>query len=167
VREAAAVRSGDEQPRWAPVRPDLAEVAARTLNARRFVSRIGLIIPVAFILGTIAVASFLGQPLRGGFALGDFALWTVGTLFLLTPFIAALVVMLTARRGGLVSTTALVYASVCGLLGAGVDAAVISSESSTAAVGLVSALIVQVVLVAPVCAAVAFLVNIVRVSARR
>lgn len=168
VSDAAAVRGADEQPKWgAAKRPDLAEAAALTFGARRFVSRIGLGIPFLFILTTIAVSSSLGQPLRGGWDTGELVLWALGTLLLLTPFIAAFVVMLTARRGGLVWTTALIYAVVTGLLGVGADVTVLGTDASSASLTLVSALIVQVVLLAPVCAAVAFLVHIVRESARR
>ncbi|WP_166971968.1 hypothetical protein [Brevibacterium atlanticum] len=148
-------------------RPDFAEVAAQTLPVRRFVARIGVSIPLLLILATIAVSSALGRPLRGGFDLSALVLWVLGTLVLVIPFISALVVMLTARRGGLVSSTALVYSVLCGVVGLGVDAAVLGSDVSAASVSLVSALIIQVVLLAPVCAAVAFLISIARDSARR
>ncbi|WP_210602274.1 hypothetical protein [Brevibacterium oceani] len=165
-RDAVAVAR--ERSKLASVRrPDFAEVAAQTLGARRFVSRVGVSIPVLLILATIAVSSTLGQPLRGGLDLGALILWALGTLLLLIPFIAALVVMLTARRGGLVSSTALVYSVLCGVVGIGVDTAVLGSDVSTASVSLVSALIVQVLLLAPVCAAVAFVISIARDSARR
>lgn len=166
-RDAVAVAAADERSQLSSARrPDFAEIAALTLGPRRFVSRIGVSIPLILILATIAVSSALGQPLRGDIEIGGLVVWALGTLLLLTPFIAALVVMLTARRGGLVSTTALVYSVLCGIVGIGVDAAVLNTDAASATVSLVSALIVQVVLLAPVCAAVAFLVDIARRAAR-
>lgn len=168
VRKTAVVGRVDEHPQSrSATRPDLAEVASWIRGARRLVSRLGAIVPVLFMLITIAVASSLGQPLRGGVDLGELTLWTAFTLMLLTPFIAAALVMLTARRGGSVWTTALVYTLLAGLLGVGVDITVLGTDFSSASLSLVSALIVQVLLLAPVCAAVAFLIGIVRDSARR
>jgi hypothetical protein len=168
VTDSAAVRGADEHPQSRSARrPALAEVAAATRGPRRFVSRIGAIVPASFILITIAVSSSLGQPLRGGVEAAELIVWAAFTLMLLTPFIAAALVMLTARRGGLVWTTTLVYAVLTGLLGVGVDVTVLGTDFPSASLSLVSALIVQVVLLAPVCAAVAFLVHIVSESARR
>ena len=168
VTDSAAVRGADEHPQSRSARrPALAEVAAATRRPRRFVSRIGAIVPASFILITIAVSSSLGQPLRGGVEAAELIVWAAFTLMLLTPFIAAALVMLTARRGGLVWTTTLVYAVLTGLLGVGVDVTVLGTDFPSASLSLVSALIVQVVLLAPVCAAVAFLVHIVSESARR
>lgn len=163
VTEAAVSDGADEASKlvWGR-RPDLAEVAEQTVGARRLIARFGLSIPLFFVVATIAAASTLGQPLRGGFDLAAFALWTGGTLLLLSPFAAALIVMLNSRRGGLVWTTTLVYTIIAGVLGLSVAAAVFGADLSTAAFSLVSALIVEVVLLAPVCAAVAFLVRIVR-----
>src|SRR5699024_8817326 len=122
VTDSAAVRGADEHPQSRSARrPALAEVAAATRGPRRFVSRIGAIVPASFILITIAVSSSLGQPLRGGVEAAELIVWAAFTLMLLTPFIAAALVMLTARRGGLVWTTTLVYAVLTGLLGVGVD----------------------------------------------
>lgn len=136
--------------------------AAGSLSTRRRIVRFGPCAPVLFICLTVAVASALGQPLRGAFVLGDLALWSAATAALSLPFISALIVMATARRGGLVWSTSLVYTLVAGLLGLGVDISVLGSEASTAPLGLISALIVQVLLLAPLSAAVAFVVHIVR-----
>lgn len=168
VVDVAVPADSERSRKWPQgLRPDLAEVAAHTVSARRFISRIGLALPVLFILSTVAVSSALGQPLRGRVDLGELGLWALGTALLLTPFLAALTVMLNARRGGLVWTTALVYSGLSGMLGLGVGITVLRSEAATASLDLISALVVQVIVLAPVCAAVAFLVSIVRDSTRR
>src|SRR5699024_4759283 len=101
VTDSAAVRGADEHPQSRSARrPALAEVAAATRGPRRFVSRIGAIVPASFILITIAVPSSLGQPLRGGVEVAVLIVWAAFTLMLLTPLIAAALAMLTARRGG-------------------------------------------------------------------
>ena len=121
VVDVAVPADSERSRKWPQgLRPDLAEVAAHTVSARRFVSRIGLALPVLFILSTVAVSSALGQPLRGRVDLGELGLWALGTALLLTPFLAALTVMLNARRSGLVWTTALVYSGLSGMLGLGV-----------------------------------------------
>lgn len=108
------------------------------------------------------MASAVGQPPRGPVDGAALLGWFAFTAILALPFVAALVVMLTARRGGLVWSTTLVYSLVAGLLGLSVDASVLTSQSSTAALGLVSAVVIQAVLLAPIAATIAFIVNIVR-----
>lgn len=153
---------------WASVSgPDFAEMAAQTVGLRRVIARIGLALPIAFITATIAVSSALGQPMRGSVDLGELGLWAAGTLLLLLPYAAAFVVMVSSRRGGLIWTTALVYTGLSGLLGLGVQMNVLLGDSSTATFSLMSAFVVQAIVLAPVCAAVAFLVRIVRDSTRR
>ncbi|UVI34451.1 hypothetical protein [Brevibacterium spongiae] len=165
VVDAAVAAEVEEPPTWAQNRGiDLAEVAAGTVGARRFIARIGLAVPVLLILATVAVASALGQPLRGGVDLGELGLWALGTALLLTPFLAALIVMLNARRGGLIWTTALVYSGLSGMIGLCVGIKLVGSEVSAVSLELISVLVVQVIVLAPVCAAVAFLVRIVRSS---
>src|SRR5699024_3178611 len=116
-----------------------------TKGARRILSRIGLVVPVFFIVSIVAVASALGQPLRGSVDLGELGLWTLGTALLLTPYLAALTVMLNARRGGLVWTTALVYSTLSGVIGLCVGISLLGSESSTVSLDLVSTVVVQVI----------------------
>lgn len=130
-----------------------------SLRARRRIVRFGVSVPIVFIGLTLAVASTLGQPLRGPFDVAELGLWAVATAVLCLPFVSALIVMFTARRGGLVWSTSLTYTVIAGLLGLGVDISVLSSGSSTASTGLASALIVQVLLLAPLSAAVAFVVH--------
>src|SRR5699024_235126 len=166
VTNTAAVRGADEHPQSGSARrPVLAEVAAATRGPRRFVSRIGAIVPASFILITIAVSSSLGQPLRGGADVGELHLWAPFTLLLLTPFIAAVLVMLPARRGGWGRGSALVHAVVTGLLGVGRDATVFRSAFSCAAPSRVSARSGQAALLAPGGAAGAFLARSVCASA--
>lgn len=140
---------------------DRSSAALFSVRARRRVVRFGVSVPIVFIGITLAVASTLGQPLRGPFDVAEFGLWAVATAVLCLPFVSALIVMSTARRGGLVWSTTLIYTVIAGLLGLGVDISVLSTESSTAPLGLVSALIVQILLLAPLSAAVAFVVHIV------
>ncbi|MGC2974973.1 hypothetical protein ACPUD8_04625 [Brevibacterium sp. FAM 25378] len=167
VIDAAGADNADRRPEWfAGRRPDLAEVAHQTRRLRRALSRFGATCPVFFALTTIAVSSAIGQPLRGSVDLGELGLWTLGTLLLLTPFAAALAVMLNARRGGLVWTTALSYSVLAGVLGLCVDLGVLGTDPQSAPLSFLSALIVQVIVLAPVCAAVAFLVRIVSDSTR-
>lgn len=167
VIDAAVADSGDQRSdRLAGRRPDLAEVAEQTRGLRRLISRIGTACPVFFAVATVAVSSAIAQPLRGTVDIGELGLWTLGTLLLLTPFAAALAVMLNARRGGLVWTTALVYSVIAGIIGLCVDANLLRTDPQSAALSFISVLIVQVVVLAPVCAAVAFLVRIVSDSTR-
>ncbi|SDS66426.1 hypothetical protein SAMN04489752_2213 [Brevibacterium siliguriense] len=167
VIDAAVADGGDRRPEWLAGRgPDLAEVAERTRGIRRLVSRTGAACPVLIAIVTIAVSSAIGQPLRGSVDLGELGLWTLGTLLRLTPFAAAVAVMLNARRGGLVWTTALVYSIIAGIIGLCVDVDLLRTDSQSASLSFVSALIVQVVVLAPLCAAVAFLVRIVSDSTR-
>jgi hypothetical protein len=168
VADVTVPADAKTNPQWIPRRrPDLAEVAAQTVPMRRFIARIGLALPVLFILATVAVSSALGQPLRGSVDLRELGLWAAGTVVLLVPYAAALVVMCHARRGGLIWTTALVYTGLSGLLGLGVEMSVFGGDSSTATFSLISVFVVQVVVLAPMCAAVAFLVGIMRNSTRR
>ena len=165
--DAAVADSGDRRPgRLTGRRPDLAEVAEQTRGLRRLISRIGTACPVFFAVVTVAVSSAIAQPLRGGVDIGQLGLWTLGTLFLLTPFAAALAVMLTARRGGLVWTTALVFSVIAGIIGLCVDANLLRADPQSASLSFVSVLVVQIVVLAPVCAAVAFLIRIVSDSTR-
>ncbi|SMX70591.1 hypothetical protein BI49514_00675 [Brevibacterium iodinum ATCC 49514] len=167
VIDAAVADSGDQRSdRLAGRRPDLAEVAEQTRGLRRLISRIGTACPVFFAVATVAVSSAIAQPLHGTVDIGELGLWTLGTLLLLTPFAAALAVMLNARRGGLVWTTALVYSVIAGIIGLCVDANLLRTDPQSAALSFISVLIVQVVVLAPVCAAVAFLVRIVSDSTR-
>lgn len=167
VIDAAVADSGERRPEWmAGRRPDLAEVAGQTRGIRRRISRIGAACPVFFAAATVAVSSAIGQPLRGSVDLGELGLWTLGTLLLLVPFAAGLTVMLNARRGGLVWTTALVYSVIAGIIGLCVDVNLLGTDPRSASLSFVSVLIVQVVVLAPVCAAVAFLVRIVSDSTR-
>ncbi|MGO0602813.1 hypothetical protein [Brevibacterium linens] len=160
--DAAVADSGDRRPGWLTGRrPDLAEVAEQTRGLRRLISRIGTACPVFFAVATVSVSSAIAQPLRGRVDIGELGLWTLGTLLLLTPFAAALAVMLNARRGGLVWTTALVYTVIAGIIGLCVDVNLLRTDSQSASLSFISVLIVQVVVLAPVCAAVAFLVRIV------
>ena len=165
--DAAVADSGDRRPgRLTGRRPDLAEVAEQTRGLRRLISRIGTACPVFFAVVTVAVSSAIAQPLRGGVDIGQLGLWTLGTLFLLTPFAAALAVMLNARRGGLVWTTALVFSVIAGIIGLCVDANLLRADPQSASLSFVSVLVVQIVVLAPVCAAVAFLIRIVSDSTR-
>lgn len=167
VIDAAVADSGDQRSvRLAGRRPDLAEVAEQTRGLRRRISRIGTACPVLFAVMTVAVSSAIAQPLRGSVDIGELGLWTLGTLLLLTPFAAALTVMLNARRGGLVWTTALVYSVIAGIIGLCVDVNLLGTDPQSASLSFISVLIVQVVVLAPVCAAVAFLVRIVSDSTR-
>ena len=167
VIDAAVADGGDRRPDWlAGKRPDLAEVAEQTRGVRRLISRIGTACPVLFAVATVAVSSAIGQPLRGGVDLGELGLWTLGTLVLLAPFAVALAVMLNARRGGLAWTTALVYSVIAGTIGLFVDVSVLGTDAQSASLSFISVLIVQAVVLAPVCAAVAFLVRIVSDSTR-
>ncbi|MGO2862844.1 MAG: hypothetical protein ACTIC1_16920 [Brevibacterium sp.] len=133
---------------------------------RRRLLAAGPIVPVLFAIVTIAVASALGQPLRTPVDVAALLGWLGFTAVLVLPFVASLIVMLTARRGGLVWFTTLIYSLVAGVLGLGVDLSVLASESSTAALGLVSTVVVQAVLLAPIAATIAFIVNIVRQRGR-
>lgn len=167
VTDAAVADSGDQRShRLAGRRPDLAEVAEQTRGLRRLISRIGTACPVIFAVATVAVSSAIAQPLRGNVDIEELGLWTLGTLLLLTPFAATLAVMLNARRGGLVWTTALVYSVIAGIIGLCVDANLLRTDPQSASLSFISVLIVQVVVLAPVCAAVAFLVRIVSDSTR-
>ncbi|MFE1083622.1 MULTISPECIES: hypothetical protein [Brevibacterium] len=167
VIDAAVADSGDQRSdRPAGRRPDFAEVAEQTRGLRRLISRIGTACPVFFAVATVAVSSAIAQPLRGTVDIGELGLWTLGTLLLLIPFAAALAVMLNARRGGLVWTTALVYSVITGFIGLCVDANLLRTDPQSASLSFISVLIVQVVVLAPVCAAVAFLVRIVSDSTR-
>lgn len=167
VIDAAVADSGDQRSvRLADRRPDLAEVAEQTRGLRRRISRIGTACPVLFAVMTVAVSSAIAQPLRGSVDIGELGLWTLGTLLLLTPFAAALTVMLNARRGGLVWATALVYSVIAGIIGLCVDVNLLGTDPQSASLSFTSVLIVQVVVLAPVCAAVAFLVRIVSDSTR-
>lgn len=167
VLDVAGADGADRRAEWpAGRRPDLAEAAHQTRALRRALSRFGAAFPVFFAVVTIAVSSAIGQPLRGSVDLGELGLWTLGTLLLLTPFAAALAVMLNARRGGLVWTTALIYSLLAGTLGLCVDLGVLGTDPQSASLSFVSALVVQVIVLAPVCAAVAFLVRIVSESTR-
>lgn len=167
VIDAAVADSGDQRSvRLADRRPDLAEVAEQTRGLRRRISRIGTACPVLFAVMTVAVSSAIAQPLRGSVDIGELGLWTLGTLLLLTPFAAALTVMLNARRGGLVWATALVYSVIAGIIGLCVDVNLLGTDPQSASLSFISVLIVQVVVLAPVCAAVAFLVCIVSDSTR-
>ena len=133
---------------------------------RRRLLAAGPIVPVLFAIVTIAVASALGQPLRAPLDVAALLGWLAFTAVLVLPFVASLIVMLTARRGGLAWFTTLIYSLVAGVLGLGVDLSVLASESSTAALGLVSTVVVQGVLLAPIAATIAFIVNIVRQRGR-
>lgn len=133
---------------------------------RRRLLAAGPIVPVLFAIVTIAVASALGQPLRTPVDVAALLGWLGFTAVLVLPFVASLIVMLTARRGGLVWFTTLIYSLVAGVLGLGVDLSVLASESSTAALGLVSTVVVQGVLLGPIAATIAFIVNIVRQRGR-
>lgn len=165
--DAAVADSGDRRPGWLTGRrPDLAEVAEQTRGLRRLISRIGTACPVFFAVVTVAVSSAIAQPLRGGVDIGQLGLWTLCTLLLLTPFAAALAVMLNARRGGLVWTTALVYTVIAGIIGLCVDVNLLRADPQSASLSFVSVLVVQIVVLAPVCAAVAFLIRIVSDSTR-
>lgn len=167
VIDAAAADSADGRPEWpTDRRPRLAEAAHWTAGLRRMISRFGVAVPVSLALATIAVSSAIDQSLRGGVEPAELGLWLLGTLLLLTPLAAASVVMLGARRGGLVWTTGLVYSAIAGVIGLCVDANVLGTDLSSASGSLISALIVQVGVLAPVCAAAAFVIRIVCESTR-
>ncbi|SDT01841.1 hypothetical protein [Microlunatus soli] len=118
-------------------------------------------VPVMFVVMTYVFTWFLAQPLRGGATAGSVTSWLLSTLVVSVPFLASLAV-LAITRSTLVQITALGYAIVAGLAGLIMDIAVVTSEGSTAPVGLAVMLAVQLFVMAPLAVVVALIVGVTR-----
>lgn len=120
------------------------------------------LVPVAFVAMTFVITWFLAEPLRGGAVAAGIGSWLLGALVLSVPFLASLVVLLIPRSTLLVRMTALGYAIVAGLAGLFMDIAVLTSEGSTAPVGLAVMLAVQIFAMLPLAIVVAIIVGLIR-----
>lgn len=120
------------------------------------------VVPALFVAMTLVITWFLAQPLRGGGVVAGIGSWLLSGLVLSVPFLAALVVMLIARAPLVVRMTALGYAIAAGLAGLVMDISVLTSEGSTASVGLVVMLALQVFAMLPLAFVVALVVGVIR-----
>lgn len=123
---------------------------------------LGPVVPAAFILVTFVVGWTLGQPLSGERDASALGSWFLFEVILASPFIVGLIMMLITRTGGPAWWAALAYSAAAGILGVIMDIVVLTSESSTAALGLLSAIVLQLVVLAPVTVVVALIIWAVR-----
>lgn len=133
-----------------------------TQSTARLTARLAPAVPAVFIVVTYVVGWFLGRPLSGETDASALGSWFVFEVILASPFIFGLIVLLMSRTRGLVWWAALAYSAAAGILGVIMDIAVLSDDSSTAALGLLSAIFVQLVLLAPLTAVVALIIWTVR-----
>lgn len=129
-----------------------------TQSTVRLTARLAPVFPAVFIAITFVVGWSLGRPLSGETDASAVGSWFVFEVILASPFILGLIVLLMSRTRGSVWWAALAYSAVAGIFGVIMDIAVLSDESSTAALGLLSAIVVQLVVLAPLTVVVAIII---------
>lgn len=117
-----------------------------------------LVVPIAFVVMTMVFTWIFTEPLRGVPLASGIVTWILLGLLLSVPFLASLVAMIKGSAAPRIRRAALGYALACGLAGLGMNIAVLTSEGSTAPVGLVVMLVLQVVVALPATVAVTVLV---------
>lgn len=120
------------------------------------------VIPAAFVVMTFAFTWPMSRPLADGGGLRGVGSWLLATAVLTIPFLAALLIMVIWRSSLLMLITALAYVVVAGLLGLAMDVAVITSDGSTAAVGLAVMLAIQIFVLVPLAAVGAVIARLAR-----
>lgn len=138
-----------------------------TQSTSRLTAWLGPAVPAVFIAITFAVGWSLGQPLSGETDASAVGSWFLFVVILASPFIVGLIMLVFSRTCGPVWWTALAYSAAAGILGVVLDIAVLRSESSTASLGLLSAIVVQLVVLAPVTVVVALIIWALRLRSAR
>lgn len=111
---------------------------------------------------TLAFNWMFAEPLHGAHDGRGIGSWLVGSLALCTPYLMASLLIMVARRSLLVRVTTLGYLVAAGVLGLLMNIWVLTNESSTAPIGLVIMLVLQVFVLGPLGLLAAVLVWVVR-----
>lgn len=122
---------------------------------------------IAMVSVTFVTVALLMEPFAGGGSVGAATSWVVWSLVLSVPYILAFAFTFLPRQRRWMWIPAAVYGAVSGILGGFVDISVVTNASSTAAVGIFLALIVQLCVAGPLVILISFLVRRARVAQSR
>lgn len=120
------------------------------------------VVPLACIAMTLTFNWIIAEPLHRAHHGSTIGSWLAGSLALCAPYLMASALILVARRSALARTATLGYLVAAGVLGLLMSIWVLSSEHSTAPIGLVIMLVLQVFVLGPLGLLVAVLVWAVR-----
>lgn len=97
-----------------------------------------VLVPVGGALVPLATMLWAARPWQRAASAGDLAVTAAMIGFALLPYAIAAVLLVTARNIGWLWWTALVYAVAIGITGIAMDLSIMTSDSSTAAIGFVA-----------------------------